>query len=198
MGPIALRLLLPLLGAAGFRIRGGWLGLRGFVARALWAVPTGLLVASVLGMDVFTRAAWLNYGAPGITYVWPMVVVTLTGVLASWAGLWLPNAGFQDMGRDPRSGTLEHDLWLAAAIGVARTALLVGCIFAWSGDYGTLPWIALGALNAPIYLACYHIPVPEGWELDNRKPVDWPTAWAELAWGLLEWTIILNCYAGGR
>lgn len=155
--------LFALIGALLYRIRGGYdpLPITGTqAARAFWCLPTGALVA------------WLSAGP---AWVGPAVAV------AAFLGLLIPHAYGQDMGR--MTGGQWLDGLYMAGVGILRLGLIVAPL----AD-PSLWWVAVAGIGQAVcYWIGWRIPVPADWLNDNRRPVDAPTAWAELLWGGWQW-----------
>ncbi|MCM8736020.1 hypothetical protein M5E06_17950 [Azospirillum sp. A1-3] len=163
-------LILALAGALLYRIRGGWLPTGSTqLARAVWCLPTGVLVW------------WLSGGG-----WWTGVAAAV----AAFLGLMIPHNYGQDMGR--MTGREWLDGLYMAAVGAARFGLIALPL----AD-PSLWWVAVaGAGQALCYWLGWRIPVPAGWLNDGNKPVDAPTAWSELLWGGWQWGVLSIALGG--
>lgn len=166
MHPIWMVAVAALIGAILYRIRGGWLPTGSTqLARAIWAVPTGILV-SVL---VMTSGA--NF--------WPQGILSgVLGAVAAFLGLLIfGNKSWQNVSTPAQ--------WaMAAFVGAGRLALILAPLAWGMGNWWLIAFAALGGLQAPLYWIGWRLPVLGG-------PVDAPTAWGELFYGALVWATLV-------
>lgn len=150
-------ILLALVGAILYRIRGGWLPTGSTqLARAIWCVPTAALVGLLTG----------NW------------IAALTAFFLAWAGLLLPNDPWQQM------ASRVH--WLqAAGIGIARVLLLLASV-AWADHTLAILLLGIaGALNAPLYWLGWRLPERAAGGMVDWHTAWGELFFGALAWGVL-------------
>lgn len=156
---------LVLLGALLYRIRGGFLPTGSTqLARAIWALPTGVMCALVV---------------PNISLVQRLLVGTGSSVMA-FVGLFLPNTPWDQIGAP---GNPVIWWWVEGAlVSALRLALILLPTLALVRMWGLLAFAAVGAITPGLYFLGAHLfllpPI-----------VDWYTAWGELFFGGLVWGV---------
>jgi hypothetical protein len=150
-----------IIGACLYRIRGGWdpVPIEGTqTARALWCIGFGTFAWATLQPDL-----WL-------------LPATISG---AFLALLLPHARGQDYGTT--DGTRLGDVLFMSIVGILRMAIFLAPM---ALDRPQLMVLSLaGALQGPCYAIGWQMPVPRSWLNNNKRPVDAPTANAELLWG---------------
>lgn len=165
----ALRVVLVyLLNAVTGRVRGGWdlVPINGtFVARMVYCIPMGLQAWAYVPITL------VGYGS--------MLIGASTGFM-TYAGLMVPHKHGQDMGH------MDDDFWkdfaLMSAIGIVRLYMMLipSCVYFSRPDL--MYFAGAGVMHGVFYAIGWRVPFPEVWRGNNLRPVDAPTAWAELFW----------------
>lgn len=197
MSAALLALAAALVGAALYRLRGGWLKtLTGIgstqLCRAVWAVPTAALLAWLAGwswpffaaftLSVFLSMALLGHGAHmiyGPAY-WPALAGKSQTELVT--GFWIADAFGGLPQRDwPQSLIDAFNMVGMSAIGLVRNALAAAPLF-WLAPSAAGIYAATGLLHGPLYRL--------GWRFtpDIRA--------AELMVGALSWASLVLLLRG--
>lgn len=157
------------IGGALYRLRGGWLKRwinSTHACRAVWSVPTGLLLyflaggpwylAPALVVSVFASAAFWGHGAHMVFDAKQFLELgkAKTELLTSW---WLPQAfGGTPEATWPHSRITAYNLAGMSFIGLVRNATAVAPLSA-SHELGALVFTLSGLLHGPLYLAGWRI-----------------------------------------
>lgn len=163
---------LALFGGVLYRIRGGWLGryIPGGTtpARLIWILPTGTLVCA------YSTAH-------------PLAVFWFA-TLMEYAGLLIPHGRQQDIGR-AEGKALEDGLHMAA-IGDTRMMLVLAVpalehpVVFWGAFFGWLQGVCYA-------VAWRYLPWKKEKWVGDQYFIDFPTAWAEFLWGIVQWWTII-------
>lgn len=162
-------LLAAAIGGALYRLRGGWLKRwinSTHACRAVWAVPTGLLlhflaggpwyIAPLLIVSVFASMALYGHGAHMIYDVKQFFAFaqTKTELLTEW---WLPQAfgGIPDT-TWPHSKVTAYNISGMAFIGMTRNATAILPLSP-SHEIPALLFALTGILHGPLYWAGWRI-----------------------------------------
>lgn len=162
-------LLAAAIGAALYRLRGGWLKQwinSTHACRAVWAIPTGLLLYALAGghwftaplliVSVFASMALYGHGAHMIYDVKQFFAFaqTKTELLTEW---WLPQAfgGIPDT-TWPHSKVTAYNISGMAFIGMTRNATAILPLSP-SHEIPALLFALTGILHGPLYWAGWRI-----------------------------------------